>query len=97
MSIANQVMKMKQASQEHTAGSLDPRRTDRGRTVATMARRSLAIGALLTATLGFVGTPGASAYTDCNTLFRSGHGYYGCNDIDHAWDHGTWRSVVYFW
>lgn len=65
--------------------------------VPAMVRRLIAIAALLTATLGFVGTPGASAYTDCNKLFRSGHGYYGCNDIDHAWDHGTWRSVVYFW
>lgn len=90
-------MNTKQMSEVRVAGSADDSRTGRFGTAPMMVRRLFVIAALLTATLGFVGTPGASAYTDCNKLFRSGHGYYGCNDIDHAWAHGTWRSVVYFW
>lgn len=75
---------------------LDGRPRSSRRAVPSLARKTLASVVLLTATFGFVGTTGAAA-TDCNKLYGAGHGYWGCDGIDHAWDHGTWDWVLYFW
>lgn len=99
MSPTTQAMNTKRG-RAHAVESVDIKR--RGTTLAfpAAARRMLAMVVLLTAAFGFVGTPGAAAQSnpyECNNLFRSGHGYYGCGGLNHAWNHGTYGWILYYW
>lgn len=84
----------------HAAEPINSQRRATTMGLSALARRMSALIFLLTVTLGFVGTSGAAARSnphECNNLFGSGHGYYGCGDINHAWHHGTYGWILYYW
>ena len=98
MSTTTQAVNTKQTPAERAVKPTQPRRTTK--VLPAVARKMFAMVVLLTATFGVVGIPGAAAQSDtyaCNNLFRSGHGYYGCGGIDHAWNHGTYGWILYYW
>ena len=100
MSPTTQTVNANRTLAAHAEEPVEIRRTGKPKALPAAARKMLALAFLFTATLGFVGTPGAAAQSDtyaCNNLFRSGHGYYGCGGIDHAWNHGTYGWILYYW